>query len=364
MDKSFSFAKAQRRNKNFNFAKALRRNKNFNFAKALRRNKNLRERYYSSLIGSHLPGLCPDHNHGYAILLAGFFAGIRFLRGLEEGGEGEAGGVVGRSVVGKDGEGCRMRLIRAFLMVDGGPVVDLMRTVTVALEELALQGEEPIGGTGRQDAYPGSGKNVVVPVTVVIHTHEADRAGDGISGDTDVVAIRDTHQLGTGENRGGVTGGERVASGGVGTHFTDGVFGGVGDDSHHEISGCPGEQTIDKVVSRGDFTEAEAEVKSRGEILDVVVEVKIMIAPHFGEIGAYSLLKALETVDTNRTGSDQDAGCDQLVGMERVTVRLDRELDIIRGEDGIGVGKGNRIGVLLLRGCGGCRGATQDERKD
>ena len=74
--------------------------KNFNIAEAQRRNKNLRERYYSSLIGSRLPGLCPDHNHGYAILLAGFFAGIRFLRGLEEGGEGEAGGVVGGSVVG------------------------------------------------------------------------------------------------------------------------------------------------------------------------------------------------------------------------------------------------------------------------
>ena len=41
-----------------------------------------------------------------------------------------------------------MGLMRAFLMVDGGPVVDLMGTVTVALEELALQGEEP-------EAVPG-----------------------------------------------------------------------------------------------------------------------------------------------------------------------------------------------------------------
>ena len=83
--------------------------------------------------------------------------------------------------------------------------------------------------------------------------------------------------------------GEGVAGRRFGLELADGEFGSVGGDCHQEVGGCAGNESVDKVIAGGDFPETEAEVKGGSEIMDVVVEVVVMIATHFREIGANAL---------------------------------------------------------------------------
>lgn len=146
-------------------------------------------------------------------------------------------------------------------------------TVEDTAHNALLPRQEPIAHVSREETDAGAGKNVVAPVPIVHHTHDACCGCKGVSHSAIGIAILQSAELGATEGSGGMTRGKRVRSSCVGTRFTDGALGNLTDGRHRDVGRCTGKETVAKIMTvLHARDESERHVAAYGNILQFVVE--------------------------------------------------------------------------------------------
>ena len=108
------------------------------------------------------------------------------------------------------------------------------------MEQLAVEGKEPVADACAEDADTGSGDDIVEPVSSVVESQEGHSSGHGIGAYADSERVGDAHQFSSHKCGGGVSRWERVVCARIGAFLLDRVFDAVDENAERYI-GCGGD---------------------------------------------------------------------------------------------------------------------------
>ena len=176
----------------------------------------------------------------------------------------------------------------------------------VELEPPAIQGQHPVADAGAEYAYAGTHNHVIEPMTIIVQAAECYAGGHTISADSISGVILQAHEFGAHKCRGGMSRRHRAASTAIGARLLDGIFEHIDHDAHGGIGGSTCHEARHYAVAAIDAASSHSQICRYGQILQVVIGMKVVVATDVGHSITHSLIDRVKPMAYRSGGADSD----------------------------------------------------------